>query len=54
MLRAVIVRVFADGITLGGVYSPPVEIVPSAALPPTTPFTAHLMVLGEIGTYAVN
>jgi hypothetical protein len=38
---AEIVTVFGDGSVAGAVYSPLASIVPSVALPPEVPFTAH-------------
>jgi hypothetical protein len=41
-LVAVIVTVAGDGRSAGAVYAPPLVIVPSATLPPGTPFTLQL------------
>ena len=50
-----IVAVFGFGIAAGGVYSPVVEIVPVALLPPATPFTCQVTaVLLVFETVAVN
>lgn len=54
VLRADTVSVFADGITVGGVYSPLAEMVPTVVFPPAIPLTAHVTVFGEMGTYAEN
>jgi hypothetical protein len=40
--------------TPGAAYIPDCVTVPTVELPPTTPFTFQVMVLGERGTYAVN
>jgi hypothetical protein len=41
-LAAVTVSVFGVGGTAGAAYNPVLPIVPSVALPPTTPFTDHV------------
>jgi len=44
-LTAVTVTVFVVGMLAGGVYTPPVVIVPTVPLPPVTPFTCHVTAL---------
>ena len=54
MLRALIVTTFAAGMMAGGWYNPVALIVPKVAFPPTTSLTSQTIVLGLIGTYALN
>ncbi len=42
LLVAEIVTLVEDGRSAGAVYSPVASIVPRPALPPVTPFTAHV------------
>lgn len=52
---AVTVTVEGEGTAAGAVYTPEVEIVPTVALPPTTPFTCHVTaVFEEFVTFAEN
>jgi hypothetical protein len=54
-LTADTVTVFAVGTAAGGVYTPPLDIVPNVLLPPATPFTCHVtVVLVRLETAAVN
>src|SRR4051812_25157815 len=53
VLFADTVTVFAAGMTDGGLYSPVGLMVPTVASPPGMLFTIQVIVLGEIGTYAV-
>ena len=47
-LTAITVTLAGDGITAGAVYSPEPEIVPLAAVPPTTLFTSHVTTMSEL------
>ena len=52
---AVIVTAAGLGATAGAVYSPVVEMVPTVAFPPFTPFTCHVTAVFEVFvTVAVN
>ena len=46
-LTAVTVTVAGDGTVIGAVYTPDVEIIPTVAFPPATPFTLQFTVVLE-------
>jgi hypothetical protein len=55
MLVAAIFKVAGTGKFAGAVYMPVAEIIPSAQLPPSTPFTAQTTVVSvAFVTFAVN
>ena len=52
---AVTVTVAGEGMAAGAVYAPALEIVPTVALPPATPFTCQVTAeLAEFMTVAEN
>ena len=54
-LVAPMVTLAGVGMAEGAVYKPPAEIVPSAALPPASPFTLQFTaVFAELVTVALN